>query len=111
MDGMTGGFGGDGGLPAEGGPASAPASAFVFEGTWREFAPIAFTNLLLTIVTLGIYRFWATTRERQYLWSRSRFIDEHLEWTGLGKELFFGFRWSRCCSAFPCLSCNSWSRR
>lgn len=91
MDGMTGGFGGDGGSPAEGGPASAPASAFVFEGTWREFAPIAFTNLLLTIVTLGIYRFWATTRERQYLWSRSRFIDEHLEWTGLGKELFFGF--------------------
>ena len=27
-------------------------SAFVFEGNWREFAPIAFTNLLLTIVTL-----------------------------------------------------------
>ena len=94
MDGMAGGFGGDGGAPSGGDPANAdggPASAFVFEGTWREFAPIAFTNLLLTIVTLGIYRFWATTRERQYLWSRSRFIDEHLEWTGLGKELFFGF--------------------
>ena len=29
-------------------------SAFGFEGSWREFAPIAFTNLLLTIVTLGI---------------------------------------------------------
>jgi len=66
-------------------------SAFAFEGTWQEFAPIAFTNLLLTIVTLGIYRFWATTRERQYLWSRSRFVDENLEWAGTGKELFFGF--------------------
>ncbi len=66
-------------------------SAFVFEGTWQEFAPIAFTNLLLTIVTLGIYRFWATTRERQYLWSRSRFIDERLEWSGTGLELFIGF--------------------
>ena len=66
-------------------------SAFAFEGSWREFAPIAFTNLLLTIVTLGIYRFWATTRERQYLWSRSRFVDETLEWAGTGKELFFGF--------------------
>ena len=43
-------------------------SAFMFHGTWRDFAPIAFTNLLLTIVTLGIYRFWATTRERQYSW-------------------------------------------
>jgi uncharacterized membrane protein YjgN (DUF898 family) len=66
-------------------------SAFTFTGDWREFAPIAFTNLLLTIVTLGIYRFWATTRERRYLWSRTRFIDDPLEWTGTGLELFIGF--------------------
>lgn len=66
-------------------------SAFAFEGNWREFAPIALTNLLLTIVTLGFYRFWATTRERRYLWSQTRFIDERLEWTGTGKELFVGF--------------------
>lgn len=69
----------------------AAESAFEFEGTWQEFAPIAFTNLLLTIVTLGIYRFWATARERRYLWSRSRFIDERLEWSGTGMELFIGF--------------------
>jgi len=66
-------------------------SAFGFYGTWKEYAPIAFTNLLLTIVTLGIYKFWATTRTRSYLWSRTRFIDDRLEWTGTGKELFFGF--------------------
>lgn len=64
---------------------------FAFEGSWREYAPIAFTNLALTIVTLGIYRFWATTRTRRYLWSRTRFIDDQLEWTGTGKELFVGF--------------------
>ena len=73
----------DGGMDAD--------SAFGFDGTWREFAPIAFTNLLLTIVTLGIYRFWATTRARRYLWSRTRFIDERLEWAGTGLELFIGF--------------------
>jgi len=66
-------------------------SAFEFTGTWREFAPIAFTNLLLTIVTLGIYRFWAKTRERRYLWSRTNFIGDPLEWTGTGKELLIGF--------------------
>jgi len=66
-------------------------SAFGFDGTWQEFAPIAFTNLLLTIVTLGFYRFWATTRERRYFWSRTRFVDERLEWAGTGLELFFGF--------------------
>ena len=66
------------------------ARAFGFEGTWKDYAPIAFTNLLLTIVTLVIYRFWATTRTRRYLWSRTRFIDEHLEWAGTGLELFIG---------------------
>ncbi|ATE63357.1 YjgN family protein [Rhizorhabdus dicambivorans] len=66
-------------------------SAFRFNGHWREFAPIAFTNLLLIIVTLGIYRFWAKARERRYLWSRTDFIGDPLEWTGTGKELFIGF--------------------
>lgn len=66
-------------------------SAFRFNGHWREFAPIAFTNLLLIIVTLGIYRFWAKARERRYLWSRTDFIGDPLEWTGTGMELFIGF--------------------
>lgn len=66
-------------------------TAFEFRGDWKEFLPIAASNLLLTFVTLGIYRFWATTRERQYFWSRTRFIDDTLEWTGTGKELFLGF--------------------
>lgn len=71
--------------PAEG------ASAFGFSGSWREYAPIAFTNLLLTLVTLGLYTFWARARTRRYLWSRTRFIDDRLEWTGTGLELFIGY--------------------
>lgn len=75
-------------------PAEQPEkleSAFQFHGNWQEFAGIAFPNLLLTIVTLGVYRFWATKRERDYLWSQTEFIDERLEWTGTGLELFIGF--------------------
>jgi uncharacterized membrane protein YjgN (DUF898 family) len=67
------------------------AKAFRFTGTWQEFAPIAFTNLLLTIVTLGVYTFWARARTRRYLWSRTHFIDDRLEWTGTGLELFIGY--------------------
>ena len=66
-------------------------AAFAFTGNWRAFAPIAFTNLLLTIVTLGIYSFWAKTRERRYLWSQTRFIDDRLAWTGTGLELLLGY--------------------
>jgi uncharacterized membrane protein YjgN (DUF898 family) len=67
------------------------SSAFRFHGDWKAFLPIALSNLLLTIVTLGIYRFWATTRERRYLWSETEFIDDRLEWTGTGTELLIGF--------------------
>ena len=66
-------------------------TAFAFEGQLVEFVPIALTNIVLTFATLGIYRFWATTRERAYFWSRTRFIDAPLEWTGKGIELFIGF--------------------
>ena len=62
-----------------------------FDGTWQEFLPIALINLLLTIVTLGIYRFWAQARVRRYLWSRTTIIDDQLQWTGTGGEMFIGF--------------------
>lgn len=65
--------------------------AIVFTGTWREYLPIAATNVLLTVVTLGIYRFWATARQRRYLWSRTEVIGDRLEWSGTGKEMFVGF--------------------
>jgi uncharacterized membrane protein YjgN (DUF898 family) len=68
-----------------------PERAVRFTGTWREYLPIAATNVLLTIVTLGVYRFWATARQRRYLWSRTEIIGDRLEWSGTGKEMFIGF--------------------
>lgn len=69
----------------------AHARAIHFTGRWQDYLGIAVTNLLLTIVTLGIYRFWAKTRERRYLWSHTRIIEDELEWTGTGGEMFVGF--------------------
>ena len=71
--------------------ADRAGQALEFTGNWREYLPIAASNALLTIVTLGIYRFWAAARQRRYLWSRTYVIDDHLEWTGTGKEMFIGF--------------------
>jgi uncharacterized membrane protein YjgN (DUF898 family) len=68
-----------------------PVKAVRFTGSWREYLPIAATNVLLIIVTLGIYRFWATARQRRYLWSRTEVIGDRLEWSGTGKEMFIGF--------------------
>ena len=68
-----------------------PDRAVRFTGSWREYLPIAATNALLIVCTLGVYRFWASARQRRYLWSRTEFIDDSLEWTGTGKEMFLGF--------------------
>ena len=72
-------------------PRSSANRAVHFSGTWQEFLPIALVNLLLTLATLGIYRFWAMARVRRYLWSNTRIIDDELEWTGTGGEMFIGF--------------------
>jgi len=62
-----------------------------FTGDWKSFARIAIPNLLLTLLTLGLYRFWAKARERRYLWAHTRILGSELEWTGNGTELLVGF--------------------
>lgn len=52
---------------------------------------IALRNACLNIITVGIYRFWGKTRLRRYLWDSIEIDGEPLEYTGLGRELFFGF--------------------
>ncbi len=73
------------------GIGSQAETAFAFEGRLKEFYPIAWRNSLLTFASLGLYRSWAINKERQYLWGKTRFIDENIEWMGTGWELFRGF--------------------
>ena len=46
---------------------------------------------VLTILTLGIYRFWAKTHIRRYFWNSIRFCGDRFEYHGTPKELFIGF--------------------
>jgi uncharacterized membrane protein YjgN (DUF898 family) len=64
---------------------------YAYDGRLSELYAIFIPNLLLTIITLGIYRFWAKTRLRHYLWSHCLFQGERFEYTGTGGELFRGF--------------------
>lgn len=63
----------------------------VYDGRARELFPIVMVNLVLNLITLGLYRFWAKTRVRRYFLSRVAFLGDRLEYTGTGKELFIGF--------------------
>lgn len=57
---------------------------------WELFR-LYIVNLLLMVLTLGIYRFWAKTRMRRLVWSNLEILGDRLEYAGTGKELFYGF--------------------
>lgn len=62
-----------------------------YDGRISDLYGIFIVNLLLTIVTLGIWRFWAVTRMRRYIWSRTAHSGERFEYDGTGGQLFVGF--------------------
>lgn len=63
----------------------------VYSGRSRQVLPIVLLNLMLTFLTVGVYRFWAKTRLRRYFVSRVSFLGDPLEYGGTGMELFLGF--------------------
>lgn len=46
---------------------------------------------VLTLITLGIYRFWGKSRLRRYIWSSTQIDGDSFEYTGTGLEKFLGF--------------------
>ena len=68
-----------------------PRPVLVFDGTVGDLYRIFLVNLLLNIVTLGIWRFWGITRMRRYVWSRTSSGGSRFEYTGTGGQLFLGF--------------------
>jgi uncharacterized membrane protein YjgN (DUF898 family) len=62
-----------------------------YHGRMAPLTLLTVSNLFLTIVTLGVYRFWARTRFRDYFWRNVSFLDDRFEYTGKGLELFLGF--------------------
>lgn len=60
-------------------------------GSAVELFSIAQVNLLLKVLTVGIYHFWGKTRVRRYVWSRTSFAGERFEYIGRGADLARGF--------------------
>jgi uncharacterized membrane protein YjgN (DUF898 family) len=62
-----------------------------YDGRLGEVYKIWLVNLLLNIVTIGIYSFWGKTRMRRYVVGSFALDDDFFEYSGTGKELFIGF--------------------
>ncbi len=68
-----------------------PGRAARFEGRSGPLAVLLLRNLLFSILTLGIYRFWGRTHVRRFVWRHTVLLDDALEYLGTGGELFIGF--------------------
>lgn len=84
-EGGGGGGGWDGSIPDDG--RARPS----YEDDGTSLLLLAAWTALLTVVTLGIYRFWMITRLRRYYWRAIRIEGDPLEYTGRGIEKFLGF--------------------
>jgi uncharacterized membrane protein YjgN (DUF898 family) len=70
-------------------PLAGPLFEHKLEGP--ALRKLVLKNALLTILSLGFYRFWARADVRHFLWSHTTFMGEPLEYSGTGGQLFRSF--------------------
>lgn len=72
--------------------ANLPAGAkkFEFKGTAKEWFGIWIVNLLLSIITLGIYSAWAKVRRKKYFYNNTFAEDRNFDYHATGKQIFIG---------------------
>ncbi len=64
---------------------------FEYKGDNGTFFGIYFKNIILTMVTMGIYSFWAKVENTQYIYQHLFFNGRQFNYHATGKELFIGF--------------------
>jgi uncharacterized membrane protein YjgN (DUF898 family) len=62
-----------------------------FRGSGAGLFGIHVVNVLLTLLTLGVYFFWAKVKVRAYLFSETDFEGDRFAYHGTGREMFVGF--------------------
>ena len=61
-----------------------------FTGEWAEYFKIWIVNVLLTIVTLGIYAAWAKVRKRRYFSGNTRLCGHTFEYLANPVKILYG---------------------
>lgn len=62
-----------------------------FHGQASTLFGIYLVNFFLTLITVGIYTFWARVKVRTYLVSQTEFEGDRFAYHGTGKELLLGY--------------------
>ena len=78
-------------VPPEASADSRQSRQLFFHGSGGSLFGIQIVNMLLTILTLGVYYFWGKVKVRRYLLSETEFESDRFAYHGTGKELLIGF--------------------
>lgn len=78
-------------LPSPVSPGEPTRHTLEYSGDAFELALLMLKNLVLSILTFGIYRAWARTNMRRYVWGHVAFMGDRAAYVGTGKELFKGW--------------------
>ena len=73
------------------GPSASMSRQLSFHGRGGTLLGIHIVNVCLTLLTLGIYWFWAKVRVRRYLLAHSEITHDRFAYHGTGDELLRGF--------------------
>ncbi|NBR02436.1 MAG: DUF898 domain-containing protein [Alphaproteobacteria bacterium] len=93
----SGAGGTDGKTPRHGSASSRkdrPVNRFTaleFSGTAREFFGIQFVNILLILLTVGIWTPWARVRKRRFFHNNTRILGDGFDYLATGLDLFKGW--------------------
>lgn len=71
-------------------PSARPPEQLQFTGTGREYFGIWIVNLLLTIVTLGIYSAWAKVRRLHYFYRNTQLAGSSFDFHGSPIRILIG---------------------
>lgn len=72
-------------------PNSEGPLRFDYQGENGAFFGLFLKNIFLTLITLGIYSFWAKVSNTQYIYQHLKFHGRPFNYHATGKELFIGF--------------------
>lgn len=67
------------------------SQSLTFSGSRWDLAVMLLRGYLLMVPSIGLNRFWLTTRKRRFYWGHTGLGDDMLEYTGDAQQLLIGF--------------------
>ena len=73
------------------GSVATPVRHFLFQGSGKGYFVIWLVNILLTLVTLGLYFPWALVRARRYFYANTELDGARFSYHATGRSIFIGW--------------------